>query len=71
MVSIPVGSITDYFGENLRAALERMLALFDDQHAGSLADHETIALLIERPASALRLVVASRQRFHRGKTADP
>ena len=38
--------------------------------AGAFADDEAVAVLVERPARALRLVVARRQRAHRGEPAD-
>ena len=70
MMGIAVGGITDHLSVDLGAAPQRVLAFFENQNAGAFADNETIALFIKRPAGALGLIIARRQRFHGGETAD-
>ena len=47
-----------------------MLQLFKDQDARAFTDHKAIAVAIKRAACVLGIIVASRQRAHRGEPAD-
>jgi hypothetical protein len=47
-----------------------VLERLEDHDARPLAHHEAVAVLVERPAGLLRLVVARRERTHRGKSTD-
>ena len=49
----------EHLGVDRRAARLRVLVLFEDQDAGPFAEDEAVAVLVERPAGALRVVVAS------------
>ena len=42
----------------------------EDQNTGAFADDESVAVLVERPRSALRLFVAGGQSAHGGEPAD-
>ncbi len=53
-----------------RAALLGVLVFFQHQHAGALAQHETVAVLVPGTRRRLRIVVAGRQRARRGEAAD-
>ena len=48
----------------------RDLELLEDHDAGAFAHHEAVAVLVERAAGLLRLVVARRERAHRREPAD-
>ena len=51
-------AVADHLGVDRRAAAPRELQLLEDEDAGALAEHEAVAILVERPAGALRVVVA-------------
>ena len=63
-------AVADDLGVDSRAARDGRFALFENDHAGPLADDEPIALLVERAARFVGLIVARRHRAHRGKPAD-
>ena len=48
-----------------------MLELLEHDDSARLAHHEAVALRIERPRAALRIVVPQRKRAHRGEAGDP
>ena len=70
VAGIGAGAVAEHFGEDVRSASFGMLQFFEDEHAGPFAQHETVAIAIERPAGAGRIVVAFRKRPHVGETAD-
>ncbi len=47
-----------------------MLQLFEHERTGTLADHETVAVLVERTRSVPGIVVAGGEGLHRIETAD-
>ena len=57
-------------GVHLRAAPLGVLPLLEDQHGGAVAHDEPVAILVERAARGLRVVVALRQRLHVGEARD-
>ena len=63
-------AVADHFSQYLCAARLGKLQLFQDQDARAFADHKSVAVLIQRPAGVLRIVVAGRKRLHRGKATD-
>src|SRR5580658_9613393 len=63
-------AVADDFGENLCAARLGELELFEDQDAGTLADDEAIAVLVEGTAGVLGVVVACGKGAHGGKTGN-
>ncbi len=62
-------SVAHDFGQNIRAAALREFERFQNQHAGTFTNHKAIAVCVERPAGALRLVIACRKRAHGRKSA--
>ena len=48
----------EQLGVDRRAALAGVLELFEDEDAGPFAEDEAVAVLVERPAGARRVVVA-------------
>ena len=64
-------AIADHLGVNRRAAALGELEFLEHHHAGAFAQHEAVAVLLERTARARRIVVARRQGAQRGKTANP
>ena len=71
VVGVAVGGVADQLGVDPRAAPSGVLELLEHQDAGALADHEAVAVEVERPARALGLGVAGRHRPHRVEPADP
>src|SRR5438094_8219063 len=51
MEGIVVQTVAEHLRVNTRAAPARVLKLFDDQRSGAFAHDESVAQLIERPAS--------------------
>ena len=47
-----------------------MLELLEHEHRARLAHHEPVAVGVERPRPALRIVVPLRERAHRAETCD-
>jgi hypothetical protein len=62
-------SVPDHLGVDARASSRRALRLLEDQHAGTLRQHESVALRIERPARGLRVRVLG-ERLHLGERRD-
>ena len=63
-------AVADQLGVDLRAARLRALELLEHDRAGGLAHHEPVAVGVERPRGALRVVVAPRERAHRVEAGD-
>jgi hypothetical protein len=57
-------------GVDLGAARLGVLVLLEHQHAGALAEHEAVAVLVPGAARRSRVVVAGGQRARRGEAAD-
>jgi hypothetical protein len=57
-------AVADHFRVDARPALPRLVKPLQDHDPGALAHHEPIAILVERPAGALRFVVAPAHRAH-------
>ena len=55
-------AVAGQLGVDARAARERVLALLEHEHARALADHEAVALGVERAARALGAVAQRRER---------
>ena len=53
------------FAVDFRSASFCVLVLLEDQCAGALADHESVAVYVERTRSVLRIVVTGRNGLHR------
>ena len=62
--------VADQLRVDGRAALLGELQFLEDDDAGAFAHDEAVALAIERTAGVQRIVVARRQRAHRGEAAD-
>src|SRR5260370_25062407 len=60
VIGVAIGSIAANFGEDLCAALNRSVALLEDECGRALGHNETVAQLVERAARFLRLIVAGR-----------
>ena len=70
MVCVGRHAVPDDFRIDGRAATLRVLELLEDDHTRALADDEAVAVLVEGPAGARRLVVARRQRPELAEPAD-
>src|SRR5205823_5803866 len=63
-------SVTGELAINFRTAFLRVLELFDNGNARPFAHDEAVTVAIERTGRALRLVVATAKRSHRGKSGE-
>ena len=63
--------VAEQLGVDLRAARLRVLELFERDHRRRLSYHEPVALAVERPRGMFGIVVAPRNRAHRGEAGDP
>ena len=70
VMSVGGHAVADQLGVCGRSARAGMLQLLQNEHAGTLADNEPVAVLVERPAGPLRLVVARGQGAHGREAAD-
>src|SRR4029453_14880875 len=70
MECIAAHSVSDEFGKDLRSTLLCEFKLLEDEHAGTFADHEPVAIFIEWTRCPLRLFVACGQSAHGGKSTD-
>src|SRR5262245_507392 len=70
VIRVSVGSVANHLRQNRRTPTPGHFELLKNQHPRALADHEAVAVLVERPAGALGCVVARRQRAHRHEAAD-
>src|SRR6185436_2660013 len=63
VVRIAAHAEADQLRVDARAALLRVLELFEDDRAAAIGEHEPVAIAIPRPARLGRLLIASGQRF--------
>src|SRR5882762_5187033 len=70
MVGVSGHAVAGNFGKDGCAAFLGVLELFQNQDAGALAHHKTVAVLVPGTAGFLRLVVAGGKCAHGGKSAD-
>ena len=54
-------AVAGHLGVDARTAVPGMLQLLEDEHAGAFADHEPVALDVERLGGSLRVVVVGAQ----------
>ena len=62
MIGVGGEAVAGQLGEDVRAALLGVLEFLDDDDAGAFAHDEAVAVLVEGPRGAFRLVVAGAQR---------
>ena len=60
-------AVAENLSQDLCAACLRGLKLFEDQYASAFSDHEAVAILVKGAAGVLGVVVARRERSHRGE----
>ena len=70
MAGVGAGAVAEHFGIDRRAACLGVFQFFEDEHAGPFAEHEAVAVAVERPAGLLRIVVALGEGPHAGKAAE-
>src|ERR1700733_2367268 len=70
VVGVAGHSVADNFRENCCAAALRVFKRLQNHHAGTLADDESIAIGVERPAGVLGIVIARRESAHGRESAD-
>src|SRR5207248_9842229 len=70
VVRVARHAVAGDFAVDPRAAGDGALALFDNDDAGPFAHYESVALQVPGPRGVLGIVVAGRQRAHRGESAD-
>ena len=58
VTAVAVGAETDDFGIDRRAARLRMFELFENQRAGAFAEHQAIAIGVERARRGIGGIVA-------------
>src|ERR1051326_5078978 len=63
-MSVGRRAVPDDLRDDLRAPALGALPLFQNQHGRPVAHDEAVAVLVERPAGGLGIVVALRQRLH-------
>ncbi len=63
-------AIAHDFSQDGRAAPFGKFQFFKDQNPGAFADHESVAIAIERAGSVRGIVIALRKRAHGGESAD-
>ena len=69
VVRIGAHAETGQFGVDFRAAFFGVFVFFQHQHARSFAHHEAVAVFVPRAGGRGGVIIAGRQRFHRGKTS--
>ena len=57
VAAVGAGAVAEHFAVDVRAAGLGMFEFFEHQHAGAFAEHEAVAVAIERAAGLGRLVV--------------
>ena len=67
MKSVGGHAVADDLGVNARAASLRKFQFFENHDAGALADNKAVAIAFKGTRGMLRIIVARRQRAHRGK----
>ena len=70
VVSVGRSAAADDLAVDLGTAGLGMFILLEDQGSGAFADHETVAILVERTRSVLGIVVARGERLHGVEPAD-
>jgi hypothetical protein len=70
MVGIRAHPVADQLRQDVRAARVRLPDLLEHQDAGALSHDESVAAVIPGTARVGRIVVALRERAHRGKPRD-
>ena len=70
VVGVGRTAAADDFAVNPRTARLGVLVLLENQGAGAFADHESVAVLVERTRSVRGIVVARGKRLHGVETAD-
>src|SRR5690349_3724992 len=70
MKRVGTSAVTDDFRVDLRAALLRVLELFENHDPRAFANHEAVAITFERTRRMYRIVVVGGKRAHRGETRD-
>ncbi len=70
VAAVGAGAVAQHLGVDAGAASLGVFQLLEHQHAGPFAEHEAVAIAVERAAGLWRIVVAFGQRPHVGKAAD-
>ncbi len=71
MACISAHAKPSQLGINFGTTRFGVLIFFEHQHAGTFAQHKTVAVFVPRAAGSFRVFVAGRQRAHRRKAANP
>ena len=58
VVRVPAGSVAGELAERCGVAAPRVVLGLENQHGSAFADHEAVAVLVERTAGSLRIVVS-------------
>src|SRR5213082_313806 len=67
MMRVGGHAVAHHFGVDLCAAPPGVLPLLEHQHPGTVAHHESVAVLVERATRGRGIVVTLGQRFHVGE----
>ena len=67
MIRIGGVAVADYLTINFTATHDRVIHLLQNQYAGALAHHETIAADVKGPRGVLRVIIARAHGSHGGK----
>ncbi len=71
VIGVGRGAVADQLGERRRAARQRVIERFDDEHRGAFAHDKAVAPGVERARGAFRRFVEMRgQRARRGEAAE-
>ncbi len=70
MIGITTHAIAHHFGIDIGAPLFGGLVLFQYHHAGTVTQHETIAVSVPGPTGPFRVVIAAGEGASRGKTTQ-
>jgi len=62
VIGVGAHAVTNHFRINLGTTSLGVLILFQHHDASALAQHETVAVLVPRPAGRGRIIVSGRQR---------
>ncbi len=69
MVRVASGAVAQNFRVHRGAAIQRQLALFQDQHPRTLAEHKAVTRFVERARGRGGIVIArNRHRSHDAET---
>ena len=61
VAAVAAGAVAQHLGIDASTATSGVFQLLEHQQAGALAEHEAVAITIERTAGPLRIVIAFRQ----------